>query len=56
MLSAVSARAALVSIEVSERREILNGRPFGRAGAYEMIRGRARFAVDPALRQNAGII
>lgn len=49
---AALAPAALVRIEVEERSDVLDGRPFGRAGAYERIVGKAFFAVDPKLPAN----
>ncbi|MCS6952168.1 MAG: alpha/beta hydrolase domain-containing protein [Bryobacterales bacterium] len=44
--------AAVVRIEVDERSDVLDGRPFGRAGPYERIIGKVHFAVDPALAAN----
>ncbi len=43
------ASASLVRIEVSERSDVLEGKPFGAAGPYERIVARACFAADPAL-------
>src|SRR5437588_5371496 len=48
--------AALVRIEVKERSDVLAGRPFGAAGPYERILGRAFFAVDPKLPANRIIV
>src|SRR5258708_2800965 len=39
--------AALLRIEVSQRSDVLEGKPFGDVGAYERIVGKAYFAVDP---------
>ena len=47
--------AALLRIEITERNDVLGGQPFGKTGAYERIRGRAFFAVDPALPHNSRI-
>ena len=44
--------AALLRIEVSERSDVLDGQPFGAAGPYERIVGKAYFAVDPNLPAN----
>jgi hypothetical protein len=44
--------AALVRIEVSERSDVLDGKPFASAGPYERIVGKAYFAVDPNLPAN----
>ena len=44
--------AALVRIEVSERSDFLDGKPFASAGPYESIAGKAYFAVDPNLPAN----
>jgi hypothetical protein len=44
--------AALVRIEVSERSDVLDGKPFASAGPYERIAGKAYFAVDPTAPAN----
>jgi len=44
--------AALLRIEVSDRSDVLDGKPFGAAGPYERIAGKAYFAVDPTLPAN----
>ena len=44
--------AALLRIEVSERSDVLDGRPFGPAGPYERLAGKAYFAADPNLPAN----
>jgi hypothetical protein len=44
--------AALLRIEVSERSDVLDGKPFASAGPYERIVGKAYFAVDPSLPAN----
>jgi hypothetical protein len=46
------APAALLRIEVQERSDVLDGRPFGKAGPYERVVGKAYFAVDPNLPAN----
>lgn len=47
-----SAWAEVVRIEVQERTPALSGKPFASAGAYELVKGRVHFEVDPALRAN----
>src|SRR3954467_10127418 len=44
--------AGLVRIELSERSDVLGGKPFGPAGPYERLIGKAFFAVDPKLPAN----
>jgi hypothetical protein len=41
------APAALLRIELSQRSDVLAGKPFGSAGPYERLIGKAYFAVDP---------
>jgi hypothetical protein len=48
--------AALLRIEVSERSDVLDGQPFGAAGPYERIAGKAYFAVDPNLPANKIVV
>lgn len=43
-------------LEIAESRIFAEGRPFGSHGAYELLRGRARYAVDPAAPGQAGIV
>jgi hypothetical protein len=52
LLLAAAAGAELVRIEIRERGDVLEGRPFGRTGPYERLAGRAFFEVDPALPAN----
>jgi hypothetical protein len=44
-----------IALDVQQRSLILDGRPFGAAGAYEKIAGTLRFAVDPTHRLHAQI-
>ena len=53
---ATAATAAVERIEVLERTPFAPGVSFGAAGAYEKIRGRAWFALDPRARANAAIV
>ncbi|HVX66903.1 MAG TPA: alpha/beta hydrolase domain-containing protein [Bryobacteraceae bacterium] len=43
---------AVARLEVLERSDVQGGKPFGAAGPYERLAGRAWFAIDPALAQN----
>ncbi len=54
-LVAASASAALVRMEIASQEDVLGGASFGSTGGYELIRGRAYFAVDPKLRANSRI-
>ena len=51
-----AAEAKLVRLRVERRELILAGKPFGLAGPYEKLVGRADFAVDPRLPQNQLVI
>ncbi|MDX2223743.1 MAG: alpha/beta hydrolase domain-containing protein [Rhodospirillaceae bacterium] len=51
-----AAAAEVVRVEVLERAPFLDGRGFGAVGAYERLRGRLTFAVDPAAPGNATIV
>lgn len=46
-LMAITAQAHVTRIEITSRTEVLNGKEFGLAGAYEKIIGKVYFAVDP---------
>jgi hypothetical protein len=48
--------AGLLRFEITERSPVLQGKPFGTAGAYERIVGRAYFAVDPDAPANRLIV
>jgi len=48
--------AEVVSVEISSRTPYANGQTFGERGAYEQLRGKVRFAVDPALEANRQIV
>src|SRR5438477_2637043 len=56
ILAVSLSQAALVRIEIKERSDVLEGRPFGAAGPYERIVGRAFFAVDPKLPANRIVV
>ena len=46
---------SVTTLEVHTRTVVLDGQPFGAAGAYEKITGILRFAADPAHEANAPI-
>lgn len=50
------ATGAVTRIEVLERADYLDGRSFGTAGAYEVLRARAYFEADPNLAANKIIV
>lgn len=50
-----AADAAVERLEILERQPFAAGTVFGAAGAYEKLRGRAWFALDPAAPANAPI-
>ena len=47
--------AAVTHVHVKERSDVLGGKEFGTAGAYERITATVYFAVDPKLPQNRAI-
>jgi hypothetical protein len=55
LLQIGTARAAVDHIEILDRQPFAGGAEFGGSGAYEKIRGRAWFALDPRLAANAAI-
>ncbi len=55
LLFVVASHAAVVRFDIEMRRDILGGQSFGKSGGYELIRGRAYFAVDPQSPRNKGI-
>lgn len=48
----IALRAEVAHIEISGREDILNGKAFGQAGAYEKLKGKVYFAVDPSNPHN----
>jgi Alpha/beta hydrolase domain len=52
----VNARAEMVGIEVLERSSFASGAKFGATGAYEKIRGVAKFSLDPNAAANQRIV
>src|SRR6266853_5397927 len=51
-----SARAEVTRIEIASRADVLGGKAFGAAGAYEKIVGTVVFALDPAHPANKAIV
>jgi hypothetical protein len=46
----------LTQLDINKREAFAGGRAFGAAGAYEQLRGRAYFGLDPAHPANTGIV
>jgi hypothetical protein len=55
LILALPAFAAVTTVHVTERSDVLGGRSLGPAGAYERVQARACFAVDPKNAANAAI-
>lgn len=53
---ATPASAAVSRLTVQSRQDVLDGRSFGAAGAYEKLAGVVEFALDPAHPANARIV
>src|SRR5215470_14412835 len=51
-----SAQAEVAHIETASRTDVLGGKAFGAAGAYEKIVGKVYFALDPTLPANRPIV
>src|SRR5215469_8584939 len=49
-------RAEVTRVEISSKTDVLSGKAFGAAGAYEKLWGKAYFAVDPANTHNKIIV
>jgi hypothetical protein len=52
---AAGADAKLVKLEISKREIVADGMPFGDAGPYEKLTGRAWFEVDPTQERNKAV-
>ena len=50
------AAAEVVRVVIDRREDVLDGRPWGEAGAYEKLVGRILFAFDPEHPANAAIV
>ncbi len=51
-----AAEARVVRLTVERRVPVLDGRPFGLAGAYETLAGTVEFALDPAHPRNQAVV
>ena len=49
-------QAEVTRIEIASRTDVLGGKPFGAAGAYEKIIGKVFFSVDPAHPRNKAVV
>ncbi|MCY7312169.1 MAG: hypothetical protein LH491_00710, partial [Pseudoxanthomonas sp.] len=47
LAASASAHAEVISVEVTSRQPWVAGQAFGGAGAYEVLRGTVRYAIDP---------
>src|SRR4029450_4932339 len=56
LVVAPPASASVSRLTVESRQDVLGGRPFGTAGAYERLVGVVEFALDPANPANAAIV
>jgi hypothetical protein len=56
LLTTAASRAEVTHIDVTARADVLNGKPFGLAGAYERLTGKVHFAVDPSNEHNRIIV
>jgi hypothetical protein len=55
-LAATAAHAEVTRVDIRARADVLGGRAFGTAGAYETLSGTIYFAVDPANPHNRVIV
>ena len=46
---------AIAELEITQRTSFASGESFGDVGAYELLEGRAHYAVDPSQARNQGI-
>ncbi len=56
ILAAPLLHARVIGIQIASRQDVLNGKSFGNAGAYERITGRVSFAVQIANHYNSRIV
>lgn len=56
LTSLATAHAELVRFDITQREPYSEGKSLGDRGAFERIRGRAHFALDPRLEANRGIV
>ena len=55
LLPATGAEAVVLAVEVLQREPLLEGKVFGRAGAYELLQGRVHFGFSPGAEANERI-
>ncbi len=55
IIATITAQASVTRIEITSRADVLGGKEFGLAGAYEKIIGKVYFAVDPHDPHNQAI-
>ena len=55
LIIAPTSKAEVTRVDVTQRQDVLDGRAFGAAGAYEVLVGRAYFALDPQHARNAAV-
>ena len=55
-LAASLAAAEVVRVDVTAREDVLDGRSYGEAGAYEWLQGRAHFTLDPLNSRNDDVV
>ena len=55
-LATSASEARVVRLVVERRESVLNGRPFGLAGAYETLAGTVEFALDPQHPRNQDVV
>jgi hypothetical protein len=55
-LLAPAGQAAVDLVEITSRTDVLDGKPFGNAGAYEKIVGKVYFKVRPTDAPNRAIV
>ncbi|MGH9934914.1 MAG: alpha/beta hydrolase domain-containing protein, partial [Blastocatellia bacterium] len=56
LIAALQAQAGVTRIEIISRADLLNGKEFGLAGAYEKVVAKVYFAVDPHNPHNKIIV
>jgi hypothetical protein len=56
LIAAAPAQARVERVEIVTREALASGQAFGASGAYERIKGRLHYAVDPADPANARIV
>jgi hypothetical protein len=56
LLNALTVSARVVRVEIASRQDVLNGKTFGEAGAYERITGRIFFSLPVANLHNQRIV